>query len=136
MEGKRGRGALGRREWRRSVTHAENSLQRGDLVLVNLDPALGSEASKTRPAVVVSNDRANLTSPVVTVVPLTSNTVHVYSFQVYLSSEESGLDHDSKAQAEQVRSLDRRRVRRHLGQLPTEVMRRLDAALKIHLALK
>ncbi|MDL2342714.1 type II toxin-antitoxin system PemK/MazF family toxin [Deinococcus sp. MIMF12] len=110
-------------------------LQRGDLVLVNLDPAVGSEANKTRPAVVVSNDHANLTSPVVTVIPITSNTARVYSFQVYLPQEESGLDHDSKAQAEQMRSLDRRRVRGSLGQLPAEAMRRLDAALRLHLTL-
>ena len=111
-------------------------LQRGDLVLVSLDPTVGSEANKTRPAVVVSNDRANRTSTVVTVVPITSNTAHVYSFQVYLAREESGLDHDSKAQAEQVRSLDRGRVRRHLGQLPPERLSQLDAALKLHLALE
>lgn len=117
------------------MTERSEPLQRGDIVLVSLDPVVGSEASKTRPAIVVSNDRANLTSPVVTVVPLTSNTAHVYSFQVYLSQEETGLDQDSKAQAEQVRSLDRIRVRRYLGYLPGEQMRKLDNALKLHLAL-
>lgn len=110
-------------------------VQRGDIVLVNFDPASGSEVNKTRPAVVVSNDRANLTSPVLTVVPLTTNTAHVYSFQVFLAREDSGLDHDSKAQAEQVRSLDRRRIKRHIGQLTAEQMGKLDAALKLHLSL-
>ncbi|WP_264776235.1 type II toxin-antitoxin system PemK/MazF family toxin [Deinococcus aetherius] len=118
------------------MSSGEEPLRRGDLVLVDLDPAVSSEANKTRPAVVVSNDRANRTSPVVTVVPVTSNTAHVYSFQVYLAREESGLDHDSKAQAEQVRSLDRRRVRRHLGALPSERLDQLDAALRLHLTLE
>lgn len=117
------------------MTSSRDLLQRGDLVLVNLEPVVGSEASKTRPAVVVSNDRANLSSPVITLVPVTSNTAHVHSFQVFLSRDETGLDHDSKAQAEQVRSVDRRRVKRQLGQLSAEQMRQLDAALKLHLAL-
>lgn len=117
------------------MTSSRDLWRRGDLVLVDLEPVVGSEASKTRPAVIVSNDRANLSSPVITLVPVTSNTAHVYSFQVFLSGDETGLDHDSKAQAEQVRSVDRRRVKRQLGQLDAEQMRQLDAALKLHLAL-
>jgi mRNA interferase MazF len=60
-------------------------VRRGDVVTVNLDPVRGWEASKTRPAVVVSNDAANLTATrlgrgVVTVVPVTSGTSRVYPF--------------------------------------------------------
>lgn len=110
-------------------------LRRGDLVLVNLDPSVGSEANKTRPAVVVSNDRANRTSPVVTIVPITSNTAQVYSFQVFLPRDESGLDEDSKAQAEQIRTVDRRRLSRHLGYLPPTRVQQLDAALRLHLGV-
>lgn len=112
-----------------------DDLRRGDLVLVNLDPSVGSEANKTRPAVVVSNDRANRTSPVVTIVPITSNTAYVYSFQVFLPRDESGLDEDSKAQAEQIRTVDRRRLSRHLGHLPAARMQQLNAALRLHLGM-
>ena len=110
-------------------------LRRGDLVLVNLDPSGGSEANKTRPAVLVSNDRANRTSPVVTIVPITSNTAQVYSFQVFLPHGESGLDEDSKAQAEQIRTVDRRRVSRLLGHLNDAQMQQVDAALRLHLGV-
>jgi len=82
---------------------------RGEIRLVDLDPARDTEANKLRPAVVVSNDRANATAArlgrgVVTVVPVTSNLAHVYPFQVALPAAQTGLRHDSKAQAEQIRS--------------------------------
>ena len=61
-------------------------MRRGEIVTVDLDPAHGSEASKTRPAVIVSNDTANSTADrlgrgVITVVPVTSHTERVYPFQ-------------------------------------------------------
>jgi len=76
-------------------------MHRGEIYLVDLDPARGSEASKRRPAVVVSNDAANATAArlgrgVVTVVPVTSNLDRVHPFQVRLPAEETGLDRDSK----------------------------------------
>lgn len=110
-------------------------LRRGDVVLAQLDAAVGSEANKTRPCIVVSNNRANLTSPMVTVVPITSNTARVYPFQVFLPREASGLNLDSEAQAEQIRTLDRSRLGRKLRQLSPELLRELDSALKLHLGL-
>jgi mRNA interferase MazF len=115
-------------------------MRRGDVFLVNLDPSLGAEANKTRPAILVSNDAANTTANrnrrgVITVVPITSNTTRVYPFQVLLSSGESGLDRDSKAQAEQLRSIDVARLGRRLGALHPATLRQLDDALKLHLAL-
>ena len=105
-------------------------------MLADLDPALGSEADKIRPCIVVSNDRANLTSPTLTVIPVTSNVVRIYPFQVFLPAAESGLDLDSKAQAEQIRTLDRTRLGRSLGQLERSLMAELDEALKLHLGLR
>src|SRR5690349_2411577 len=114
-------------------------MRRGDVVLVNLDPVVGSEADKTRPAVVVSNDVANRAASrrgrgVVTVVPVTSNTARLYSFQVELPPGASGLAVVSKAQAEQVRSIDVARVTRTLGAVGPELMTQLDAAIRLHLA--
>ena len=79
-------------------------MRRGEIVTVSLDPARGSEAGKTRPAVIVSNDAANATADrlgrgVVTVVPVTGNVTRVYPFQVLLPARQSGLPRDSKAQA-------------------------------------
>jgi mRNA interferase MazF len=113
---------------------------RGDIWQVDFDPALGSEANKQRPAVVVSNDRANavatrLRRGVVTVVPVTSNVAKIYPFQAFLAAAATGLTVDSKAQAEQVRSVALERLRRRIGRLPAAQLAELDQALRLHLEL-
>jgi mRNA interferase MazF len=115
-------------------------MRRGEIVTVTLDPGRGSEASKTRPAVIVSNDAANATATrlgrgVITVVPVTSNTARIYPFQVLLPASQTGLRHDSKAQAEQVRSIAVERVGERAGQLPAALISELDQALRLHLSL-
>jgi mRNA interferase MazF len=115
-------------------------MRRGDIHAVDLDPARGSEANKRRPAVIVSNDAANTTAErlgrgVVTVVPVTSNVEHVYPFQVLLPAAQTGLDRDSKAQAEQVRSIAVERVGDRLGVVPNVAMLDIDEALRLHLGL-
>jgi mRNA interferase MazF len=115
-------------------------VRRGEVYWVDLDPVRGSEANKTRPAVIVSNDAANRAARragrgVVTVVPITSNVGRVYPFQVLLTAKDCGLPTDSKAQAEQVRTVSIDRVRTQAGAVPPEMMGRLDGALRTHLAL-
>src|SRR5580658_8273583 len=115
-------------------------MRRSDIVTVNLDPALGSEASKSRPAVVVSHDAANATAErlgrgVITVVPVTSNTTRLYPFQVLLPAAMTGPRADSKAQAEQVRSVALERIGRRTGRLTQDLLAELDNALRIHLSL-
>ena len=100
----------------------------------------GAEANKRRPAVIVSNDGANSTADrlgrgVVTVVPVTSSTDRVYPFQVMLAASATGLGRDSKAQAEQVRSVAVERIGALVGLVPPELLARLDEALRLHLAL-
>jgi mRNA interferase MazF len=116
-------------------------MRRGDVFWVNLDPVVGSEAAKKRPAVIVSNDGSNagvgrLGRGTVTVVPLTSNTARVYPFQVLIPAEDHpGLRDDSKAQAEQVRTVDAKRLGDRITRLPAATMKDIDAALRLHLAL-
>jgi mRNA interferase MazF len=115
-------------------------MRRGDICVIDLDPARGTEARKSRPAVIVSNDGANTTATrlgrgVVTVVPVTSNVERVYPFQVLLPADSTGLPVDSKAQAEQVRSVDVERVQHRVGTVPVTLMNQLDDALRLHLAL-
>jgi mRNA interferase MazF len=115
-------------------------MRRGEIRLVDLDPVRGAEASKRRPAVIVSNDGANsaaerLGRGVVTVVPATSNTERIYPFQVLLRASQTGLDRDSKAQAEQVRSVAVERIGARVGLVPPELLVSLDEALRLHLAL-
>lgn len=113
---------------------------RGEIRLVDLDPARHAGANKRRPAVIVSNDRANATAArlgrgVVTIVPVTSNVAHAYPFQVALPAQETGLRLDSKAQAEQIRSISIERVGPALGLVPAQLMEQLDDALRLHLQL-
>jgi mRNA interferase MazF len=113
---------------------------RGDIHLVDFEPVRGAEANKRRPAVIVSNDAANTTAArlgmgVISVVPVTSNVERVYPFQVFLPAARTGLATDSKAQAEQIRSVDIERVGSKIGIVPNAMMLELDDALRLHLAL-
>jgi len=115
-------------------------MQRGEIRLTDLDPAQDGEANKRRPSIIVSNDRANTTAArlgrgVVTVVPVTSNVGKVFPFQVLLPADATGLHRDSKAQAEQVRSVAVQRIGPALGRLPASLLEELDRALRLHLQL-
>jgi mRNA interferase MazF len=115
-------------------------VRRGEIRRVDFEPVRGAEANKTRPAVIVSNDAANATAArlgrgVVTVVPVTSNTTRVHPFQVLLSANVTGIPQDSKAQAEQIRSVAVERVGDRLGVLPSALLDELDKALRVHLSL-
>lgn len=115
-------------------------MRRGEIRLVDLEPVRGAEADKRRPAVIVSNDGANSTAErlgrgVITVVPVTSETARVYPFQVLLDAAATGLPHDSKAQAEQIRSVAVERIGGRVGVMPATLLAALDEALRLHLAL-
>jgi mRNA interferase MazF len=108
-------------------------MQRGDVVRVNLDPVVGSEVGKTRPAIILQNELANRTSPTVTVIPLSSNVDRVFPFQVLIPVGEGGLDRDSKALCEQIRTLSKKRLLERLGCLSPERMEEIRTALNRHL---
>ncbi|HEY6468834.1 MAG TPA: type II toxin-antitoxin system PemK/MazF family toxin [Candidatus Dormibacteraeota bacterium] len=115
-------------------------MRRGDICLVDLEPARGTEANTTRPAVIVSNDGANATATrlgrgVVTVVPVTANVERIYPFQALMTAAATGLHRDSKAQAEQVRSVAVERIGKRVAVVPPSVMAELDEALRLHLSL-
>jgi len=115
-------------------------MRRGEIRIVDLNPTRGSESGKRRPALIVSNDGANAAATslgrgVVTIVPITSNTQRVYPFQVLLPAATTGLQQDSKAQAEQVRSVAVERIGEQIGQVPAAIMFEIDEALRLHLAL-
>ncbi len=115
-------------------------MRRGEIRTAGLDPVIGTESARTRPAVIVSNDGANtiaalLGRGVVTVVPVTSNTEVVHPFQVMLAAASTGLSLDSKAQAEQIRSVDVRRIGSLVGMVPLDLMAQIDDAARLHLQL-
>ncbi len=113
---------------------------RGEIRLADLEPVRGSEANKRRPAVIVSNDRANAAAArlgrgVVTIVPVSSSVARVFPFQTLLTAAATGLPVDSKAQSEQVRSVAVERIGPVLGRVPATVMAEVDDALRLHLQL-
>jgi mRNA interferase MazF len=115
-------------------------VRRGEIRLADLEPVRGSEANKRRPVVIISNDGANTSAEtlgrgVVTVVPVTSNVARVLPFQTLLPAQLTGLPRDSKAQAEQVRSIDVSRIGAAIGRLPPNIAASLDEALRLHLSL-
>jgi len=90
--------------------------------------------------VIVSNDRANVIAAqlgrgVVTVAPVTSNIDRIFPFQALRPAGTTELPQDSKAQAEQIRAISVERLGAILGRAPTDVMVKLDDALRLHLQL-
>jgi mRNA interferase MazF len=112
------------------------NIKRGGLYLAALDPVIGREISKTRPVVVVSNDKNNTFSATVTILPVTaSNMQAVYPFEVFLAQGQANLPKNSKIKADQIRTLDKSRLVKHIGALDKKHSDLMDEAMKIHLAL-
>jgi mRNA interferase MazF len=101
--------------------------------MVNLDPVVGSEVGKRRPAIVLQNELANRTSSTVTIIPLTSRAERVFPFQVLIPPGEAGLDRPSKALCEQIRTVSRSRLVQLVGSLPELRVAELRTALDRHL---
>ncbi len=111
-------------------------MKRGDIYFAALDPVVGSEIRKTRPVLVVSNNIANKAASVVSVLPLSSQVARVFPFEVLLRASDTGLDKDSKAMAQQVRTLDKSRLASvRAGVVALEQMQKVDSALRLHLHL-
>lgn len=108
-------------------------IERGVIVYVYLDPVVGSEVGKKRPAVVLQNALANRSSPTVTVIPVSSKVGRVYPFQVRLAAGEGGLPKESKALCEQIRTVSRERLGERLGKLSAERLQEVRTALDRHL---
>lgn len=111
---------------------------RGSLVWVSLDPARGAEMPKTRPCIVVSRTEANDLSATVTIVPLSSVKGRAADrlVQPLLSVKEAHLSKDSRALCDQVRTIDKRRIRETLGVLGDESLGKVDRGLILHLELE
>ena len=106
-------------------------LTRGDVYWVNLDPTIGTEIKKTRPAVVVSNDACNQHGARIVVVPVTSNVTSLYpgEAQVRIATR------DARVLGDQLRSIDKTRLGKRIGRLSREDLTRVDDALRITLDL-
>ena len=115
-------------------------MRRGEIRLVDLEPVRGSGAKMRCPAVIVSNDAANAAAGsrgtgAITVIPLSGRVETVYPFQALVASETAGMPEDTKAHAEQVRSISVERVGPKLGMVPAVEMAEVDRALRMQLGL-
>lgn len=111
-------------------------IRRGEIWLVNLDPTLGHEIRKSRPAVIIQNDIGNKYSPITIIAPITSQNIHeIYPIEVLLTGRNLGLDKDSKVLLNQIRAIDKRRLIKKLGKVDDETMIQIDEAIRISLGL-
>ena len=111
-------------------------MKRGDIYFANLDPTIGKEIKKKRPALIISNNASNNVSEIVTIIPLTSNTKKVFPFEVLLETKYTGLKKTSKAQCHQIRAISKLRLEKNrAGIVNDDNIERIEHALKLHLNL-
>jgi mRNA interferase MazF len=113
----------------------QRRFRRGDIWTVDLEPVVGSDQGKARPALIIQNDIGNLYSPVLIVAALTSGEEARFDVQVEVKAPEGGLRHNSLVLLNQIRTIDKRRVGRHWGRLSAQTMRQVDEAIRISLGL-
>jgi len=113
----------------------QQHFRRGEIWTVDLEPVVGSEQGKARPALIIQNDIGNHYSPVLIVAALSSGESARYDVQVEVKAPEGGLHHNSLVLLNQIRTVDKRRVGRYWGRLSTQTMQRVDDAIKISLGL-
>jgi mRNA interferase MazF len=106
-------------------------MKRGEVWWVEFDPSVGTEITKTRPAVIVSNDAANRNLARVVVVPLTSNTGKTYPGEAVVTIAGQG----SKAMVDQIMAADKARLKKQLGSLVKTDLLAVEDAMKVHLGL-
>lgn len=105
--------------------------KRGEIYWVSLDPTVGSEIQKTRPALIISNDIGNEFSSRVIVAPITSSAAKIFPFQVKIE-----LNHKPrKILLDQIRTIDKLRLKNKVATAPKSIMDEVDKAIKISLGL-
>ena len=110
--------------------------RRGEVYLVNFDPTVGAEIRKTRLAVIIQNDVGNRFSPITMVAAITSKFEHaLYPVEVLIRTPEGGLQIESVATLNQIRSVDRRRLIKKLGEVGKHTLDQIDHALRVSLGL-
>lgn len=120
--------------WLRDVIKVE--IRRGDLVIADLSPVVGSEQGGLRPVLVIQNDIGNRFSPTIIVAAVTSQIEKSkMPTHVELSAKEVGLMRNSVVLLEQIRTIDKRRVQQKLGRLDSKTMEMVDEALAISMGL-
>ncbi|MCL6448580.1 MAG: type II toxin-antitoxin system PemK/MazF family toxin [Armatimonadetes bacterium] len=113
-----------------------SEVRRGDVFLVDFNPARGSEQAGDRPAVIVQNDVGNRHSPTVIIAAVTTAGGKTYPFLVRLKAGEGGLERESMVNAAQILTIDKSRLVKKLGSLSAEKISEVNRALKVSLDLE
>ena len=111
------------------------TILKGEMYWADLSPTVGSEISKIRPVVIVSNNIGNKFSSTITIVPVTSRTEKIYPYEVLLPAGEAGIKNDSKAKGNQIRTIDKSRLKEKIGKLRSSKIREIENAILIHLGI-
>lgn len=116
----------------------DTSVKRGDIFYADLSPVVGSEQGGVRPVLIIQNDTGNRYSPTVIAAAITSQTGKArLPTHIELPVEEDcGLTKDSVVLLEQVRTLDKRRLREKMGHVEERVMEKIDTAIAVSFGLQ
>ena len=121
----------------RSVNSVDTSVKRGDIYYADLSPVVGSEQGGVRPVLIVQNDTGNRYSPTVIAAAITSQTNKAkLPTHIPLAAPDCGLPRDSVVLLEQIRTLDKRRLRERMGRVDGEIMGKIDAAIAVSFGLQ
>ena len=114
----------------------DNSVKRGDIFYADLSPVVGSEQGGVRPVLIIQNDTGNRHSPTVIAAAITSQTGKArLPTHIDLQAMSCGLPKDSVVLLEQIRTLDKGRLREHMGRLDDQAMHRVDSAIAVSFGL-
>ncbi len=114
----------------------DNSVKRGDIYYADLSPVVGSEQGGVRPVLIVQNDTGNRHSPTVIAAAITSQTGKAkLPTHIELSARSYGLPKESVVLLEQIRTLDKKRLREKMGKLDDQLMHRVDSAIAVSFGL-
>ena len=118
------------------VKQMDTSVKRGDIFYADLSPVVGSEQGGTRPVLIVQNDTGNRHSPTVIAAAITSQLNKAkLPTHIELIGKNVGLTKDSVVLLEQIRTIDKRRLREHMGRLDDTMMNRVDEAIAVSFGL-
>ena len=112
-------------------------IRRGDIFYVDLNPVKGSEQAGRRPVLVIQNDIGNAHAPTAIIAPLTTKKLSKeYPTNVHVKKGVAGLREDSCVLLSQIRTIDKTRLEKKIGSLPSDLMRNVDEAIRISLGLE
>ena len=122
--------------WRRSVNFVDTIVKRGEIYYADLSPVVGSEQGGVRPVLIVQNDTGNRHSPTVIAAAITSQLGKAkLPTHIEVSADRCGLPKDSVILLEQIRTLDKKRLRERMGHVEEGVMTKVDTAIAVSLGL-